>query len=245
MLIQATTPRPVFDSSRHPQYIHIHTLQKAGVSDGAVIFFATTDPEHAKRDSKELDPVHQHPIEGAEGFGLLGAEGFGLLEYIVPFWELFQLAKTKKPQLYDGRPVGEQGGVAVGNVGLARYCTNGFQITVRSAFRASTYEYEQHVIALNIVTAVTGGGVIRVADCAFDIANPTFDPYASSPHHPKNLELGQAFNRTHRLAQGPNGRAAELRAARIAEAEANLRKNQMLAGKSAPQLPSGTRGDDE
>ena len=214
MLVQATTPRPLFDHSRHPKYLHIHTLRKLGVSKGEVFFMATVDPEHGTRDSKSLDPVNEYAIEGADGFHAL--------EYIVPFWELFKRTASMATTKYDGRSAAEQG-IQVGNLSLARYCTNGFQITAKSAFRADRTTYQEHIVSFTIMMPVTGGGIMRLANCPFDIANPTFDPWAVSPHAPKNLELQESYNRTHRLG---NSAIDARRAARIADAEANMRRHE-------------------
>lgn len=215
MLVQATTPRPFFDHSKHPQYLHVHTLRKVGVSKGEVFFSATVDPEHGTRDSKALDPMNEYPIEGAEGFMAL--------EYVLPFWELFKKTPSMLKTRYDGKSAAEQG-IAVGNVSLARFCTNGFQVTVKSAFRADSRTYAEHIVAFTILTPVTGGGILRLADCPFDLTNSTFDPWAPGPTGPtKNLELQEVYNRTHRLLGSSSIDAR--RAARVAEAEANMKKH--------------------
>lgn len=189
MFIQASTPRPLFDASKHPQYIHIHTLRKMGVSTGEVFFSATVDPEHGTRQTKSLDPVNEYPIEGQEGLVAL--------EYVLPFWELFQRTKSMLEAKYNGQNALEQG-VRVGSVVHARYCTNGFQVTAKSAFRADSRTYEGHTVAFTIMTAVTGGGILRLADCPFDVANPEFDPWAAGPTVKKDPELQESYNRTHR-----------------------------------------------
>ncbi len=214
MFIQASTPRPLFDASKHPQYIHIHTLRKMGVSTGEVFFSATVDPEHGTRQTKSLDPVNEYPIEGQEGLVAL--------EYVLPFWELFQRTKSMLEAKYNGQNALEQG-VRVGSVVHARYCTNGFQVTIKSAFRVDSRTYAENRVAFMIQSAVTGGGVLRLADSVFDIANPTFDPWAPGPTVPKNLELQESYNRTHRAL--PAGADAK-RAARIAEATANMHRNE-------------------
>lgn len=214
MLIQVTTPRPVFDVLKHPQYVHIHTLRKVGVSTGEVFFAATVDPEHGRKDSKALDPVNEYPIEGQDGLVAL--------EYVLPFWELFQPTKAMLDAKYNGRNALEQG-VRVGSVAHARYFSNGFQVTIKSAFRADSRTYAENRVAFTIQSAVTGGGVLRLADCPFDVANPTFDPWAPGPTVRKDPELQESYNRTHRAL--PAGADAK-RAARIAEAEANMRRNE-------------------
>lgn len=214
MLIQASTPRPVFDTSKHPEYIHIHTLRKVGVSTGEVFFIATVDPEHGTKDGKALDPVNEYPIEGQDGLVAL--------EYVLPFWELFQRTKSMLEAKYNGSNALAQG-IRVGSVAHARYFSNGFQVTIKSAFRADSRTYAENRVAFTIQSAVTGGGVLRLADSAYDIANPTFDPWAPGPTVPKDLELQESYNRTHRAL--PAGADAK-RAARIAEAEANMRRNE-------------------
>jgi hypothetical protein len=237
MLIQATAPRPIFDHSKHPQYLHIHTLRKFGVSRGEVFFIATVDPEHGTRGSKSLDPVNEYPIEGTDGFEAL--------EYIVPFWELFKRTGSMAKTRYNGQSAMEQG-IAVGSVKLARYCTNGFSVTIKSGFRSDRANYEEHTLALTILTPVTGGGILRLANCPYDIANPTFDPWAADPHPANNLELQAAFNRTHKLGN-PSIEAKRL--ARIAEAENLMEERRIQDHESGwpdkhkrKLLPSGGKG---
>lgn len=223
MLIQVSTPRPLYDPSKYPEYIHIHTLRKAGVSKGEVFFMATVDPEHGTKDSKSLDPVNEYPIEGVEGFEAL--------EFILPFWELFKRTAAMTKARYNGESAESQG-IKVGSVAMTRYFTNGFQITAKSAFRADRTTYQEHIVAFTLMTPSSGGGILRLANCPFDIANPTFDPWAGNPHPPKNLELQDAFNRTHKL----NTSSIEARrAARIAEAEANIKRNEELRHKALPE----------
>jgi hypothetical protein len=80
---------------------------------------------------------------------------------------------------------------------------------------------------------VTGGGVIRLADCPFDVANPTFDPWAPGPTIKKDPELQESYNRTHRALPAA---ADATRAARIAEAEANARRNERLRQIEGPKM---------
>lgn len=213
MLVQVTTPRPLFDPSKHPKHLHIHTLRQVGVSKGEVFFIATVDPEHGTKDSKSLDPVNVYPIEGAEGFEVL--------EYIVPFWEIFKPTKAMKRAQYNGSSAAEQG-IKVGSVALARYFTNGFGITVKSAFRSQRTDYEEHVVSFTLLTPSSGGGILRLANCPFDIANPTFDPWAENPNPKKDPDLQVGFNRTHRLSTSS---IESRRAARIAAAEADMQRH--------------------
>ncbi len=196
MLVQATTPRPVFDPSRYPESIHIHTLTLPGVSDGKVYFNATTDPEHGGRAGKAIDPIHEYPIEGTDGFQAL--------QYILPFHELFRDVDKKR------------------NLALVPFCTGGFIVVIHSAFRADPHTYSEHVLSFKILMPVTGGGIIRLADSPFDIVNSTFDPWGPPAEHllkHKNLELQESYNRTHKLP-GNGTFAAQLRADRIRELEA-------------------------
>jgi len=227
VLIQVTTPRPVFDHSKHPQYLHIHTLMKTGVSKGEVFFMATVDPEHGTKGSKALDPVHEYP--------LAGEEGFMALEYIIPFWEFFKKTEAMTRARYDGQSAESQG-IKVGSVALARYFTNGFQITAKSAFRADRTTYEEHIVAFTILTPSSGGGILRLANCPYDIANPSFDPWAKNPNPPKNLELQDVYNRTHQLS---NSTIDARRAARIASAEANMKRHEEAERKRLVDHESG------
>lgn len=220
MLVQATTPRPIFDPSKHPEYLYIHTLAKTGVSDGAVIFNASTNPETGARGDRQLDPVGDYPIEGEAGFVAY--------EYVVPFFELFKAElKTK-------------------NLRLVPFCTTGFGLTIRSAFRSDLRTYEERRLSFTVLTMVSGGGILRLSDTFFDLANPTFDPWAPNPFAKKLLgsardpELLVGFNRTHKL-RDPGSDAR--RAARIAEAEANMKSNEKpVKALERPKKPRGLLG---
>ncbi len=207
MLVQATTPRPFFDHSKHPEHVYIYTLRKPGISEGAVFFNASTNPEQGRRGTAALEPLFEHPIDGEDGFAAL--------EYVLPFFELFRPEDKKR------------------NLGMAPFCTTGFGVTVRSAFRTDTSRYGEHTVAFTILMPVTGGGVMRLSDCLFDIANPTFDPWAPGPERKwKNLEVGMAFNRAHRL--GDTSAIEQRRMARIREAEANMRANESGGRRALP-----------
>jgi len=208
MLIQISTPRPLFDHSRHPEYVHIHTIAKTGVSEGQVLFTGPTDPEHGTVGTRNLEPYMRVPIDGEEGFEAL--------IYVLPFWELFKEGKNRS--MHDGEIVRSA------PIALVRYCTAGFKVTAHSAFRTGPQEYQGRAVGFTIMTAATGGGVLRLADWPVDVANPTFDPWAL---HPAALTTGQqqdlsvVYNRTHRLSRGG---AADLRAQRIASVEASMAK---------------------
>lgn len=201
MLIQAGIPRPRFDVHEKPEHIYIHTLARVGVSSGSVFFNGTTDPEHGVRQGRELDPLQTYAIEGEEGF-----QG---CEYVLPFWELFKRKEVRQELL------ATTGASGYGNIKLVPFTTGGFLVNVQSAFRASPTHYEEHVLSFQILMAVSGGGVLRLADCPFDLANPTFNPYAPHPRALKNLETQQALNRTHQLRSSDieDRKAARIRAA--------------------------------
>lgn len=218
MLVQATSPRPIFDHSKHPEYVYIHTLAKVGVSDGAVFFTATENPTDGARGGRQLEPVGEYPIEGETGFQAY--------EYVLPFFELFR-EEYKKKNLY-----------------LVPFCTAGFGVTIRSAFRGDTTTYVGRTMAFTILAPVTGGGILRLADSPYDLANPTFDPWAANPFGQKLLgssrdpDLLNAFNRTHKL--GSSAIDAR-RAARIAAAGSVP----ALESASPPRLPApGSDGND-
>jgi len=209
MIIQAGIPRPRFDIQEKPEYIYIHTLARAGVSSGAVFFNGTTDPEHGIRQGRELDPLQTYTIEGEEGF-----QG---CEYVLPFWELYKRKEVRKELLK------QTGASGYGSIGLVPFTTGGFIINVQSAFRASPTHYEEHVISFQILMPVSGGGVVRLSNCPFDLSNPTFNPYAPHPRALKNLETQQALNRTHQLRSSDieDRKAARIRAAEQAMANAH------------------------
>lgn len=195
MLVQATTPRPVFDPSRHPRYIYIHTLRKPGVSNGEVYFSGPTNPELGEQQGRPIEPVNVYPIEGQDGFQAL--------EYVLPFFELFKEEDKKR------------------NLALVPFCSAGFPVTVKSAFRSTPQTYEEHTVAFKVLMPVTGGGVIRLSDCLFDLTNSSFDPWAPNPNPIRNLELADVYNRTHRLASSSD-EARRLREERIRSAEAGM-----------------------
>jgi hypothetical protein len=125
--------------------------------------------------------------------------------YVLPFWELFKEEDKRR------------------NLWLVPFCTAGFKITARSAFRASPRAYEARTLAFTILMPVTGGGIIRLAGSEFDITNPSFDPWAPRPSwYPAQVaELQNGYNRAHKV----KGRTA----------------NMLPAGFETRALPDGTR----
>jgi hypothetical protein len=108
-------------------------------------------------------------------------------------------------------------------VQLALIGSTGYHVIVKSAHRTEGSTYEERIVNFTILCPVNGGGIIRIANCPIDVANPTFDPYAPLPQRTKDLTLLQAFNRTHR----PRTDAIEeTRRKRIEEAEATMRANE-------------------
>lgn len=213
MLVQTTTPRPTIDVHRQPAYILVHTLQKPGISDGSVRFSATSNPELGLRDVKVLEPFNEFPIDGESGFGAL--------EYVVPFWEMFR-EEDKKRNMY-----------------LQPFCTAGFSVVARTAFRSDPRTYSERVVTFVVQMPVTGGGILRMGDMLLDITNPSFDPWAPNPRgiiH-RNLETATIYNRMHQI--GNRDAIEERRAARIADAEANMMANRGLPRPRGKLLPPG------
>lgn len=210
MFVQMTTPRPVFDAAKYPEYIYVHTLAKAGVSKGSVFFNATSNPEHGVREGREIDPVHEYPIEGDSGFQAL--------EYIIPFFELFKPEDKNR------------------NLHLVPFCSAGFGVTMKSAFRANLQTYEERVVSFKVLMPVTGGGILRIADAQYDITNSTFDPWAPNPNKSRDLDMASVYSRVHRLTRR-SGEDGLLRARRIAEAEANQLVNEKSMALEATATP--------
>lgn len=231
MLIEATTPRILIKVEGDP-YIRIHTLRKVGTSKGEVIFgaYATggrlppgagVPPPDTERgdalalrssintNARILEPDHIYDIEGEDGFQAL--------EYTIPFWELFR-EEDKKRNMY-----------------LVPFCSGGFSITARSAFRSDPRTYDERVFTAIVVMPVTGGGAIRIGNSEIDLSNPTFDPWAPDPRRSyKNLELQDIYNRTHQL--GNQSAINERREARIRAAEASM-EAERRARSTLPTLP--------
>ena len=227
MLIQTTTPRPFFDASKHPLYIHIHTLAQVGVSDGIVRLSGTIDPEFGTTGGVNIEPTNHYLIEGEDGFEAL--------EHVLPFWRLFERPDNFQEARHDEIVVPSA------DFRITRYCTAGFGVVCKSAFRASPRAYEEHTIAFTMVFPATGGGIIRLADCFFDITNPTFDPWAPDPTKRlglgplKNPDLQLSYNRTHKIGQ--SSAIDQRRAARIAAAEASMANAGTLPSAERPALP--------
>lgn len=223
MFVQATTPRPLFDHLRNPRYLHIHTLAKAGVSDGMVRFSGTTDPEFGKGDGVIIEPLNTYPIEGEDGFEVL--------EHVLPFWRLFQRPDNFEEAVHDGEVV------ASADISIVRYCTAGFGVVCKSAFRASPREYQEHTVAFKMIFPATGGGIIRLADCLFDISNASFDPWAPDPTKQlgpgpiKDEDLQISYGRTHKLGSAS---IDSRRDARVAAAEASMARGGTLPAAGDP-----------
>jgi hypothetical protein len=189
MLIQATTPRPVFDQAQHPQYVYVHTLCVPGVSEGDVFFNATTNPELGTKQGRRITPLNEYPLDG----------GMAVLEYVLPFFELFKSEDKNR------------------NLALVPFCTAGFGVTVKSGYRADFTTHEERTISFTMWMPVTGGGILRLADSVFDLANSSFDPWAPAPAGTKNLSLESSARKAHKLS--PPGVAAR-RAERLASISA-------------------------
>ena len=221
MFIQLTTPRIVLDHTRYPEHIYFHTLSKPDVSEGKVLFTGIVDPEHGERASKTLEPHTLIPLE----------EGMAVHIFVLPFWELFK--GGPKTAMHDGEIV------RAADLSIVRFCTAGFQVSAKSAFRAGPRTYEEHTLSFQMSFPATGGGVIRIADSLLDLSNPSFDPWAPNPDavsEAAKSELRQMYGRTH---AAPNGRSdiEERRRARIAAAEASM-KNE-ASRETTPTLPEG------
>jgi len=209
--------------------MHIHTLAKAGVSEGTVRLSGTTDPEFGKTDGVFIEPVNTYPIKGEDGFEVH--------EHVLPFWRLFERPDDFQEARHDGAVV------ASADFRIVRYCTAGFGVVCKSAFRADPRSYEEHTVAFTMVFPATGGGIMRLADSFFDIANQDFDPWAPDPmkrlgQGPRqDLELLDGYNRTHQL--GNASAIDDRRSSRIAMAEASMAKEGRLppSGMSPRALP--------
>jgi hypothetical protein len=219
MLIQLTTPRIMLDPSRFPEYIHLHTLSTPDVSTGQVLFTGVTDPEHGQRGTKTLEPREMAELDG----------GIVVRTFVLPFWELFE--GGQKTVVHDGEIVRSA------NLKISRYCSAGFQVVVKSAFRSSPRTYEERTLALHMVFPATGGGVIRLGNSDVDIVNPSFDPWApdlSKPPEAATAELRETYARAHALP-----RNTSLRDARVAAAEASMKAEAEGTRAKIPTLPEG------
>jgi hypothetical protein len=228
MLIQATSPRPIFNASENPAHIRIHTLRKPRVSKGEVTLVLGE-----KR--MEVEPVVAYPIQGE-------AE-FEALEYFLPFWKVFgpkpvydenAIQRKIESNNFKRVTVGEkkdkllvskddEGIEKLTGVQLALLGAAGYAVIIKSAYRTEGAAYDERTLNFTIHCPINGGGIIRVADCPLDIANPTFDPHEPMVENKRqDLVLLEAFNRTHRLRTDD---IEERKRKRIADAEANMRAN--------------------
>jgi len=215
-----------------PEHVRIHTLRKVGISLGEVALVI-----HEKR--MAVEPYQVYPIEGEASFEAL--------DFYLPFDNVFG---TKKPE-YNEAAITERiqsehfhrvradkpkedrlTGTQLAILGAA-----GYTVIIRSAYRTEGATYEERILNLTIHCPVNGGGMIRIANCPVDIANPTFNPHAETPKKPRyrDLTLLEAFNRTHK----PRTDAIEdRRRKRIEEAEANMRANtRALPERTVKALP--------
>lgn len=221
MLVQLTTPRIVFDPSRHPEHIHLHTLSKPDVSDGHVLFTGVTDPEHGVRQTVTLEPREMLPLDG----------GMFAKTYILPFWKLF--TGGPKTAVSDGQVV------RAADLKIVRFCTAGFQVVARSAFRAGPGEYREHSTAFVMAFPATGGGSLRLADTDVDLVNPSFNPWAEDPtplSDAAKAELQSTYARTHALPDGRSDIDARRRA-RVAAAEASMARGGRAEIPTLPDTP--------
>lgn len=225
-----------------PAHIRIHTLRKAKVSKGEVSLTV----------AGRIIDVEPHTV-----YPISGEDGFEALDYYLPFWSVFgkdkpvydedriresieheqskRLDVTPKPKALPSES-GELPAKLTG-VELAILGASGYHVICRSAHRTEGPTYEERIFNFTIHCPVTGGGMIRIADCPVDIHNQTFDPHAPVPHKHRDLVLLDAFNRTHKPRTSD---IEDRKRRRIAEAEANMRKHEAA---ERPQLESGESSD--
>lgn len=256
MLIQTTSPRPMINTAESPKHVRIHTMRKLKVSTGTVTFVV-----HEKQ--IDVEPYAVYPIQGEAGFEALdyylpfwNVFGTNRPEYnedkirsnieAEAFHRVDVTDKGKKPAPTrtkllvtdtDAPPPERE---KLTGVELAILGSTGYHVIVKSAYRTEGAAYEERVFNFTIHCAVNGAGMIRIANCPVDIANPTFDPYAPEPGGPrKDLVLLEAFNRTHKPRTDS---IEERRRARIAEAEANIRLNEgkALGSGDTKRLPESS-----
>jgi hypothetical protein len=230
MLIQVTSPRPMFNASESPQHVRIHTIRKLTVSKGEVTLVVGEK-------QMDVEPFTVYPLDGEPSFEAL--------DYYLPFWRVFgtdkpvydearirsnidkgkfQRVTMKADMTGEALVLKDEKSEKLTGVQLALLGSTGYHVIIKSAYRKEGAAYEERTLNLTIHCAVNGGGMIRVADCPLDIANPSFDPYAPPPaDRSKDLVLHEAFNRTHRLR---TSNIDDRRRARIAEAEANIRAHE-------------------
>lgn len=246
MMIQATTPRVALNVLESPEHIKVYTLRRLGISTGEVFFNLTTNPEMGERVTGAIEPYEAFPIEGAEGFEAL--------EYYLPFDALYG---TEKRAEYDEARIlkslttpktssrtlsSDPKTRPFSDIQLARLGAGGFMGIIRSAYRSEGNVYAERIINFSINFPVTGGGIFRVADAAYDIINSTFNPRAPIPRKKApNRDLLLAFNRTHRPISSS---AADLKRRRIQEAEASMKEHdRQLPPSRVPLLPTSAPKD--
>jgi hypothetical protein len=225
MLVQATTPRPLFNLAEYPEYVRIHALRKAGVSKGSVFFSVATDVEHGNKMTVPLDPLVVYDVDGETGFSLM--------EYVIPFDKIYATV---------GR-----------DITMALLGAGGYHVTVHSAFRADSRMYSERVLSFQLLLPVTGGGIIRLGGDSVDITNPTLNPRAPTPSASRNLELADALNRTHGVPKNASDiekrRAARLAAAKASEDRVRAEEGQDRALPQTtgeiPALPESTEREPE
>lgn len=208
MLLQASLPRPIVRMDEFPHNITILTLRRGGISDGKVTMGFLVDTETGTKTRQEVLAERAFPIDGETGFEAL--------EYVVPVHVLLKM----------------HGGLSI------VYGTVGVEVFAQSAFRASASEYGEHKIGFNVVFPVTGGGIVRMWDSPYDLANPGFQPGSSAPpigsaDEEKRLpgermaseNLLLAFNRTHKVEKNMDIKTLrrKLRTGEIQPTPENLR----------------------
>lgn len=195
MHIQMTTLVTVFDAARFQEHVCIQTLNMPGISDGQVWFTAARQGQAPSQImTRLLVPI-------AESFG---PGGCSLKEFVLPFFEHFRPEDRNRNLHFAGLGSG-----------------GGFGVHARSARRVRGSTYEEHELRFSLLFPVTGGGVVRLEleGNAVDIANPTFDPFASYRPLVSEGQLREALARIHRPYDET---ASGIRASRIAEVEARM-----------------------
>lgn len=217
MLIQVSSPRPIFSLEKHPQHVVLHTLQMSGVSSGSVLINMNVNVETGERVTTEVEPYQVFPIE----------TGMAALEYYLPFDVIFGTRQmTAVPTGTSNALVSRlqpEGGFRPRDTMMALLVASGVSIIARSAHRTFSNQYEERVLNFQLHFPVTGGGIVRVADSFFDILNPTFNPKAllPEPQAEPDPTLLNAFRRTH-YGLGPS--AAKKKAERLAQLESSLKR---------------------
>jgi hypothetical protein len=182
MLVQASLPRPIVRMDEFPKNVAVLSLRRAGVSNGGVRMSFLVDTDTGTEGDIGVEPLRLFQIEGEEGFQAC--------EYLLPIDRLTEMH---------------------GNLSIV-YGTVGVRVFVRSAYRASPTSYGEHKLGLSLIFPITGGGIVRMWDSNFDLANPGFDPKAPTPRigsedeelrlpgdRMSTANLTLAFNRTHKV----------------------------------------------